>query len=34
LSFSIRVIDSTGDSAPSGITFSGSAYIAKVGSIS
>jgi len=34
LSFSIRVIDSTGDSAPSGITFSGTAYIAKVGSIS
>ena len=34
LSLSIRVIDSTGDSAPTGITFSGTAYIAKVGGIS
>ena len=34
LSLSIRVIDAGGDSAPGALTFSGIAYIAKVGSIS
>ncbi len=34
LSLVVRIIDSTGESGSGGITFSGSAYIAKVGSIS
>jgi hypothetical protein len=34
LSLVVRIIDSTGESGSSGITFSGTAYIAKVGSIS
>jgi hypothetical protein len=34
LSLVVRIIDSTGESGPGGITFSGTAYIAKVGSIS
>jgi len=34
LSLVVRIIDSTGESGGSGITFSGTAYIAKVGSIS
>jgi hypothetical protein len=34
LSLSVRVIDAGGDSAPGGITFSGTAYISKVGVIS
>jgi hypothetical protein len=34
LNLVIRVIDATGDSGPGTLTFSGTAYIAKVGSIS
>jgi hypothetical protein len=34
LNLVIRVIDATGESGPGTLTFSGTAYIAKVGSIS
>jgi hypothetical protein len=34
LSLVVRIIDATGESGGSGITFSGTAFIAKVGSIS
>jgi hypothetical protein len=34
LSLVVRVIDATGESGPGTLTFSGTAYIAKVGSIS
>jgi hypothetical protein len=34
LSLVVRVVDGTGESGPGSLTFSGTAYIAKVGSIS